>query len=302
MRRKVMHWLEDHQLALFRVLFGGYFFINFWRLLPWAQSLYGDAGALPNPQMNPTAAFLPDWIHAWSTGSGPEMMLYALMGLSLCVMLGFRARIASFVMWIGWALLWHRNVFTLNPSMPFNGFLMLAMAFFTPSAPSWSLDRCLRNRGGKPGNTKPSIIPRDLWGVAWAVAAIAYSYSGVTKMFSPGWISGDALYLILSGPLARPGFLAETLIQWPVALKFLTWGTLALEGLFAAFALFRRGRAVSWLMMVGLHPGILCTIQFAELSIGMLLIHILLFDPRWLRRSFWKQKFTATGKSTQGAV
>jgi hypothetical protein len=37
------------------------------------------------------------------------------------------------------------------------------------------------------------------------------------------------------------------------------------------------------------------TIQFAELSLGMLLIHLLTFDPAWLDPAMWRRDATARG-------
>lgn len=287
LRRKMMFWLKDHHMALFRVVFGVYFLVQFGRLLPWAQDLYGSQGALPELSLSPLAGHLPAWLSSWSLGDGPQWMLAALMGLAACVALGLRTRLAAFLMWLGWALLWQRNVFTLNPSMPFNGFLMLAVAFFWPARPPWSLDRWLASRGGDTAQARGGI-PRDLWRVAWVVMAVAYTWSGVTKLVSPSWAQGEALGLVLTGPLARPAPWVAWLTAVPLLPKLLTWGTLALETLYAPLALWRRGRAVAWLAMVGLHLGIVLTIQFAELSLGMLLIHLFTFDPDWLRRGFWR--------------
>lgn len=299
LRRKLMFWLKDHHLALFRVVFGVYFLIQFGRLLPWAQDLYGSQGALPDMALSPLAGHLPAWLSAWSLGDGPQWMLVALMALAACVALGLRYRLAAFLMWIGWALLWQRNVFTLNPSMPFNGFLMLAMAFFFPARPAWSLDRWLAQRRGRQEAPGDGGVPRDLWRVAWIVAAVAYSWSGLTKLVSPSWVEGEALGLILTGPLARPTPWVAALAALPWLTRALTWGTLLMETLYAPLALWRRGRPVAWLGMVGLHVGIVCTIQFAELSLGMLLIHLLTFDPQWLSRGFWR-KGAHTRRGAQG--
>lgn len=288
-------WFEAHHAPLFRGVFGLFFFVQFGRLLPWAQALYGDQGVLGDVSLNPVAATLPPWWFTWSQGAGPELLLVGLMGLSLCVAVGLWPRLAALLLWAGWALLWQRNVFTLNPSMPFNGFLMLSMAAFFPSNGPWSVDRWWAQRGGRAAPEQSGAIPRDLWGVAWAVTAVAYSWSGITKLASPTWVSGEALALILDGPLARPAPYVPWLLSFPWLLKGLAWGTLAMETLYAPLALWRRGRAVAWAGVVGLHLGIVCTIQFAELSLGMLLIHLLTFDPAWLDPALWRRGATARG-------
>jgi hypothetical protein len=295
MREALRRWLTDHHAALFRVVFGLFFCVQLGRLLPWAQSLYGATGSLGDVSLSPLAETLPPWWFAWSAGHGPEVLLVSMMGLSLCVAVGLWPRLAAGLLWVGWALLWQRNVFTLNPSMPFNGFLMLAMAAFFPSFAPGSVDRWWAQRRGRPLPAVSGAVPRDLWGVAWAVTAVAYSWSGITKLASPTWLAGDALALILDGPLARPAPWVPLLLQLPLLTKVMAWGTLALETLFAPLALWRRGRALAWAGVVGLHLGIVATIQFAELSLGMLLIHLLTFDPAWLDPGMWRRDATARG-------
>lgn len=35
--------------------------------------------------------------------------------------------------------------------------------------------------------------------------------------------------------------------------------------------------------MAGLHAGILLTVEFDELTVGMLIAQLFVFDPRWIR-------------------
>jgi predicted DCC family thiol-disulfide oxidoreductase YuxK len=65
-------------------------------------------------------------------------------------------------------------------------------------------------------------------------------------------------------------------------LSILTW--LALIGELAALPLSftRRGRALAWLWMLTMHLGILFVVDFADLTFGILMIHLFTFDPDWL--------------------
>jgi predicted DCC family thiol-disulfide oxidoreductase YuxK len=65
-------------------------------------------------------------------------------------------------------------------------------------------------------------------------------------------------------------------------LKAATWSALFLELAFAPLALFRRLRPFLWLVMVGLHFGLLVLVNFSDLTIGMLLLHFFTFDPAWI--------------------
>jgi len=77
-----------------------------------------------------------------------------------------------------------------------------------------------------------------------------------------------------------------------VSLRIATWAALALELTFAPLALFRRARPWIWTAMVGLHTGLLLLVSFADLTAGMVLVHLFTFNPAWVGprtadRSVW---------------
>jgi hypothetical protein len=63
--------------------------------------------------------------------------------------------------------------------------------------------------------------------------------------------------------------------------KLLTWKALALELLFLPLAVWRWTRPVIWFAMVSVHIGILALVSFADLSAGMLMVHLFTLDSRW---------------------
>jgi hypothetical protein len=67
-------------------------------------------------------------------------------------------------------------------------------------------------------------------------------------------------------------------------LQAAAWGVLALELGYAPLALVRRLRPLLWASMLALHLGLIALIDFADLSLGMVMIHLFTFDPGWLRR------------------
>ena len=126
-------------------------------------------------------------------------------------------------------------------------------------------------------------MPQLAFIAAWALMAIGYSYSGYTKLVSPSWLDGSALSHVLQNPIARPTALRELLLALPpVLLRILTWAGLLLELSFALLALARKARPWIWTAMVGMHIGLLSIVSFADLTAGMLLLHLFTFDPAWL--------------------
>ena len=68
-----------------------------------------------------------------------------------------------------------------------------------------------------------------------------------------------------------------------LVLRFATWGSLAAELLFAPLALFRRLRPALWFALLAMHLSLMLVIDFADLSLGMVVLHLFTFDPRWVR-------------------
>ena len=66
-------------------------------------------------------------------------------------------------------------------------------------------------------------------------------------------------------------------------LKFNTWAVLFIEMAFLPLALFKPTRKWIWLAMIVMHLGILLIVDFADLTLGMLMIHWFTFDSNWLK-------------------
>jgi predicted DCC family thiol-disulfide oxidoreductase YuxK len=126
-------------------------------------------------------------------------------------------------------------------------------------------------------------LPPAFFAAAWIVLAVAYTYSGYTKLLSPSWVSGDAVALVLENPLARANFVRAWLLTWPdYLLQALTWAILFVELYFAPLALLRALRPGLWGAMLAVQLGFLCLLDFADLTAPMLLLHLLTLELRWL--------------------
>jgi len=265
------------QYSLFRLALAAYLFVHFAALLPWGAELFSSAGALVPASASPLARLFPNVLTLFD---GPGFVrAFLVLGLAATVplALGVFDRAAAVVLWYVWACLFGRNPLISNPSLPFIGWILLAHAVI-PAAPygSWAA----RGRVDPRGDWS---LPRSIFLVAWMVMALGYTYSGVTKLVSPSWVDGTALSHVLVNPLARPGFVRELLLGLPpVLLRVATWSALALELLFTPLVLIRALRPWVWSSMVGLHLGLLVFVDFADLTLGMLLIHFLTFDPAWV--------------------
>ena len=244
-----------------RIALGTYVAVHFAGLLPWAVETFSREGMLPDGSLSP----IPNLLAACD---GPLVVLAmvtlgALAGLALAT--GSRDRLAAALALLVSATLIGRNPLIANPAMPYVGLLLFAHAASKPRRDrlAWS----------------PEIL-RALW----IAMAVGYSYSGITKLAAPSWVDGQAFAYILGNPLARPGLLRDGLLALPSwTLEGLTFATLGLEISFAPLALFRRARPWIWASMLAMHLGLLVLIDFADLTLGMVVLHLCTFDPAWLR-------------------
>jgi hypothetical protein len=259
-------WTKAHYTA-FRVVFGAYLVAHFLALIPWGAEVFSNRGVLPDGSASPLLHLFPN-VLAVADSPGSVTALLALGALlAACLAAGLCDRIAAVAISYLWACLYGRNPLIANPSLPYVGWLLLAHAAI-PAPP--------------PG--REWRFPASIQRAAWIVLALGYSYAGYTKLVSPSWLDGTAIARILDCPLARPGRLREWLLGLPSpVLATMTWGTLGLELLFAPLALARRARPWVWGSMLALHITLIVLIDFADLSLGMVLVHLFTLDPTWFR-------------------
>jgi predicted DCC family thiol-disulfide oxidoreductase YuxK len=243
--------------------------------------MFSREGVLPDGAASPLLRLFPNVL---ALADGPAVvtaLIAAATALAVLLLVGYRDRAAAVGIWYIGACLFGRNPLIANPSLPFVGWLLLAHAL-TPPAPWGSVGRA--RIAGDPGATWR--MPPRLQAAAFALMALAYSYSGYTKLASPSWRDGSALRFVLESALARPGWPREVLLALPPALLALaTWAALALELGFAPLALVRRFRPLLWTALLSLHVGLIVLIDFADLSVAMVLVHLRTFDPAWVRGS-----------------
>jgi predicted DCC family thiol-disulfide oxidoreductase YuxK len=269
--------LTGGQYSLYRAFLGAFMTVHFAHLLPWASEVFGRGGVVSEPSFSPLMAALPQFLHVLDSPLAVGLLLSvgAIAGLLIAVGYGDRAAALGCALLL--AYLHARNPLIANPSLPMLGWLLVAHAF-TPPRPHGSLAAARR------GVNAAWRLPVEIYASAFVVLALSYSYSGYTKLYSPGWVSGDAIAEVLRNPLARDHALRDLLLGLPpIFLKALTWFVIAVELLFAPLAVFRCLRFGLWLAMLAIQFGFLLFLDFADLTAPMLLVHLLTFDPRWIK-------------------
>lgn len=256
---------------VFLIIFAVYQVVHFCQLLPFAPDIVSNQGIIPHANELPTYPFFPNILFILDD----PWVVYALVGVLIgCAVLFPIPRytlITSLVLYYGWTCILTRNPFVRNPGMPYVGWMLLAIAVIT----WWN----------KRESKRSWHMPAPIFWWAWFFLALGYTLSGLHKLGSPSWQEGLALSYLFENPLSRPGLISSLLQQSPdIVMKLNTWGALALETL--AFPLMLVGflRPWVWLALIFMHVGIMLTVDFVDLTMGMLLIHLFVFDERWLKR------------------
>lgn len=266
--------ISRYQFAAFRILFGLYLIIHFIGLLPYGPELFSNQGVLSSARLNFTHGILPNPLEHWDSPFVVTLFLLIMLVLASSFTVGCCRRTAAVLLWYGWACLFNRNNLISNPSIPYVGLLLLLCAL-VPLGEPFSLRR--RKAAGE------WKFPSAVYWVAWWLMAVGYTFSGCMKLYSPSWLDGTALVHLVNNPLARPGLFRDIFLSLPAwTTKANTWAVLGLEILFVPLSFHRRTRLFAWTAMIAMHLGILLMVDFADLSLGMVMIHLFTFDPDWL--------------------
>lgn len=260
-----------YQFAFFRMIFGLYLLVHFLMLLPSASEIWSNSGFISDVKHNLTYGVFPNILYVFDTPLAITLFVSVMALLSFFVMIGFYRRTASLLLWYGWACLFHQNNLILNPGLPMVGWLLLALAII-PKGEGWGVEKAEDNWH------MPTIL---YWG-AWLIAGVAYTISGLDKAMAPSWQDGSAITHLLNNPLARDYFIRDFLLSTPELFRqILTWVTLSLEILFGLLVIFSKTRMLAWFMIMAMHLGILMVVDFPDLTLGVMMLHLFAFDGSW---------------------
>ena len=267
--------VTGRQFAWFRIICGVYLAAHFAHLIPWGAELFSRDGVLPEASLNPTFGVLPNVLAQWDSPAFVSAILMALTGLSVLFALGVARHATALLLWYGWACLFNRNVLISNPSIAYIGLLLLLTTLVPAREPFRAFVR------QRPRDD--FYVPSAVYWTAWFLLAAGYSFSGIVKLSSPSWVDGTAFWHLVQNPLARDAWPRELILSLPDwGFRLLTWTALTLEILFVPLAISRWTRPLIWLAMVGMHLGVLALVSFADLTVGMLMVHVFTLDSRWL--------------------
>jgi len=273
--------VSARQFGVFRILFGLYLSWHFAALIPYAVELFSDIGILGAEGAHPFIGSWPNPLFLQGSHHWVTPLLGAAVVASLSFTLGFLRRSSALFLCVVLGSFFTANPLIVNPCLGYVGMLLLLCAVI-PAGEGYGLSK----------QTSSWQMPLIASFTVWFLLATGYSFSGYLKLGSPSWLDGSALQHVLASPLARPGLLREMVLGLPdIMLQFMTWGVLLLELLFVPLALFKKTRFWAWSLMLLMHLGIMTMVDLADLSMGMVMVHLFTFQRSWLpaRRSIAEQ-------------
>jgi len=265
--RRLFAPVDIASLAVFRVAFGALLLIEVLR--------YFAHGWIASKFIEPAFHFTYygfDWVRPWP-GAGMYVHFAALGLLAACVMLGFAYRAAAALLFAGWTY-----VFLLDQAEYLNHFYLISLfcllLVFVPSHRALSLDARLR----------PSIASDDV--PAWALGAmraqmaIVYVGAALAKVSVDWLIEGQPMRLWLADienvALARQKWVAVAL----------SWGGFLLDLLVVPGLLWRRTRAVAFVLALGFHLANSVLFRIGIFPWMAIAATTLFLEPDWPRRAW----------------
>jgi predicted DCC family thiol-disulfide oxidoreductase YuxK len=284
MRRVLQGWdrfwfapAPTSTLALFRIAFALVVLAWAFSLAPSLFAFFSEDGILSTQPDRGAAAW--GVLDVFSSDAAVTALYLALIAGSVCLLVGFRSRLAALVVFVCIVSLNRRNPWVLN-----SGDLLLSvLAFYlmlAPSGSALSVDRWLRNRKGF-----WEFPERSVWSLRLVQVQVSILYVAAVwaKLQGATWNDGTAVsYALRIEDLER--FPVPDLVTGSLVLvNLLTYGTLAVE---LALGLLVWNRVLRpWVLLLGLslHLGIDLAVRVGFFSYAVLVAYIAFIPPETAR-------------------
>lgn len=256
--------------SLARMLFGLWLIQHFFFLIPYGSELYSSSGM----KVAGGALYLKETLSFLRTENGITTLLYLSLTAAILFTFKIKRRICSLFLFFSWIFLFHQDLLSYNPGLPYIGWMLLALSLIPDTEERFFW---------KKNELQTFFFPPVLFWGLWLVVALGYTASGLHKFFfSPLWRNGDALLYVFDYPATRSETLAALYMSLPLLIqKVVNWSVILIEGLFFVALIHSGSRKMFWILNTLMHVGILITLKFASLSVIMLIIHVFMIEENW---------------------
>ena len=266
--------ISARPLGAFRIVFGLLVLANLAFLAFDLDYWFTNAGLLQGTEAREVAGPLRvsplQWVH---DPMSVRLFFGATAVVAVLFTVGWHTRIMGVLLYLTMLSINHRNILT-NCGADTLVLVMTFYAMLSPCGAAFSLDarRVARKRGTL---AEPLIVP-------WAQRLIQlqlsliYFNTAVLKCNGGTWLAGTALHFILNNTEVGRSQLMW-LVEYPLLINLLTYVALAAEFALAFFLWFRPTRVWAVLVGLGLHAGVLFTVNvpiFGEVMTACYLVFL----------------------------
>lgn len=275
-------------LAIFRIMFGFFLFLNGISLVEDFHEWYGlgDMALVPLQDSLTFYSNLRLNIFKWlsPTEFSASLVLWAYILASVGVMVGFKTRISTVVCFILMVSLQNRNYSILNSGDTLMR-CMLFLMVFAPTHVKYSVDAWLRKKEGNPYSPEISLITLRLMQLQFSLVYLATT---LFKLKGYDWVDGTAVYYT-SRLVNFQRVVLPIVFDFPSLVKFATWSALFIE--FAMGTLVWVKELRIWVLLSGiiLHLFIEVSMSIGFFEWVMIAGYLLFLEPReiyWLKDRF----------------
>ena len=215
--------IDIRALALMRIAFSVCILIDLADHLPYIKNFYSDEGIMPRAYaihlLNPNSICLNLMNGSWEFQA---LLFFLTAVLTVGLLLGWRTRLCTFLVWILLTSFHNRNYFLLGAEDKLLHILFFWFLFL-PWGACYSLD------SQRKGLHSPPLRVSSMGSVAYLLQiSFFYFFAGFLKTHPQWTTQGTAMYYTLSiNEFSKP--LAHVLLQHPLLMKQMTFATLWIE-------------------------------------------------------------------------
>ena len=269
-------------LSLFRILPGGLIFYDFvFKILPVYEIFYSDRG-LVTRAVNFEAhgsigmlSILNTLDHPWHLAIFAAVFIAA----TVCFTLGYRTRLANWIVLIGYVGLYERNVMvTSGAEMLVRLFLIWSL--FLPMARYWSVDAALDR------TPRDVQVPFVLMAAIKMQVSVLYFFSAIFKLSGYTWLNGQAPQWAMHDGVHGTALGAAFADAFPFLMQPMSYAIIAFQFFFPLlvyFPLFNNFfRALALLGALTMHISFIFLLKVGPFPIICMMYLVLLIPDSWL--------------------
>lgn len=277
-------------LSLFRILLGLLLLVDvFQNTLPYMGDFFYDSGYTPRAVIAPlerTAgrlSLLDMSGHPWVVNSIMAIYIAGLVAFTL----GFRSRLAKWVVFIGYLSITHR-VPLIGTGAEMLIRLFLLWMLFLPIARYWSVDAALSQQP-----RKVEVPPVFMAGIKLQITWL-YLFAAIYKVIGTPWLTGDAVAFTLHDRIFASNLGLLFVQSFPFLVAPLNYGVIIFQFLFTpmVYAPVWGGvlRALAILGAVAMHLGFLILLEIGIFPFICIIYLVLLVPDTWWDKIFAKRR------------